>query len=117
LRFESRELKPYAQPITKTDLRIGSTYFFLNFDDPEMLYPNLQAVVFLGRDLEEGDQGPVYFQDLSSYSAGVRYPDAAEVGSAAVFSGSENELGHVFEFEHALDQLLACSLRRRTARV
>lgn len=46
---------------------------------------------------------------------GVRY-DSVTADDAAVFEcGSEKELGHVFDYEHALNQLLACSLRRKNA--
>jgi hypothetical protein len=113
LRFESRELKPYAEPISKSDLKEGATYFFLNCEDEEMLIPVLQPVVFLGRNLEPGDQGRAYFQDLSSHKAGVRYGGKPDGEVASFFTGSEDELGHVFQFEKALDQLLVCSLRRK----
>jgi hypothetical protein len=113
MRFEARELKPYGEPISKNDLKEGAVYFFLNFEDDKKLIPRLQPVVYGGRNLEPGDDALVYFQDLSSHRVGVRY-SAEEVGPGATFfCGSENELGHVFRYEQALDSLLACSLRRR----
>lgn len=113
VRFEERSLKPYAEPVTADDLTEGEVYFSVNFADDEMLFPTMEAVVFVGRDIEVGDIGQVYFQDIDSWRAGVRY--GAETGKArATFtSGSGREVNHIFEYEHALDELLRCSLRRR----
>jgi hypothetical protein len=78
-----------------------------------MLIPTLEPVVFVGRNLDPEDKGRVYFQDIYSYRQGVRYDSATNGDEATFYSGSENETGHVFEYERALDQLLVCSLRRR----
>ena len=113
--FEGRELKSYAEPITSDELREGEIYFFVNFVDESLLIPTMTTVVFVGRNLEEGDENQVYFQDIESYMSGVRYDTAAADNPAVFECGAENELGHVFDYEHALDQLLACSLRRKRA--
>ena len=125
VRFKERDVPPYGEPVGSGDLKEGEVYFALQYEDDEMLYPVLEPWIFVGRDLHPGDAGQVYFQDLQSYRAGVRYP-AAEVWeiavpnsmdppdeTAATFQRSaENELGHVFTYEKALDRLLACSIRR-----
>jgi hypothetical protein len=111
--FEQREIKPYAEPISARDLQEGTIYFFLNFVDDDMLLPTLEPVVFIGRNLEKDDEGQAYFQDVDSFQRGIRYDSIDESDSTAFYSGSENELGHVFEYERALDALLACSLRRQ----
>jgi hypothetical protein len=114
--FEPRELKPYAEPVSEGELKVGSVYFFVNFVDEEMLIPTMESVVYVGRNLEVGDVDQVYFQDIGSFNRGVRY-DKADEGDDAVFSsGSKKELGHVFEFEQALDVLLTCSIRRKKSR-
>jgi hypothetical protein len=115
MRFE-RELKPYAEPVSAPQLKEGAIYFFVNFVDGELLIPMMEPVVFVGRNFEPGDEGRVYFQDVYSYREGIRYdmPEpASEESSAEFHTGSEDELGHVFEYEQALDVLIACSLRRR----
>lgn len=113
IRFEARELKPYAEPVSSSELKEGSVYFFVNYVDDDMLIPNMETVVFVGRNLEANDIGLVYFQDIDSYRAGVRY-DSTDKDESAVFQcGSET--GHVFEFEKALEQLMMCSLRRKKA--
>jgi hypothetical protein len=112
-RFEARELKPYAEPISADELHEGSIYFLVNFVDEEMLIPTMHTVVYIGENLEPGDHDQVYFQDIESYERGVRYRDGGDGDYALVQSGSKNELGHVFTFEHALDVLLSCSLKRR----
>jgi hypothetical protein len=111
MRFEAREVRPHSMPVAASELQEGSVYFFLDYEDPELLVPKLQPVVFIGRDLRAGDVECAYFQDVASHRRGCRFP--AEDGSGATyFCGSLNELGHAFNFEQALDSLLACSLRR-----
>ena len=112
-RFEGREIKSYAEPISANELREGSIYFFVNFVDDEMLIPTMQTVVYVGENFEPGDNDQVYFQDIESFNRGVTYTSEPD-GDVAVFqTGSKHELGHVFDFEHALDVLLACSIRRQ----
>lgn len=111
--FEARELKSYAEPVSKEDLEEGTVYFFVNFVDEQLLIPTLEPVVYVGRNLEPEDVDQVYFQDVVSFINDVRYNTASDGDDAVFQTGSENELGHVFEYEHALDQLLACALRRK----
>ena len=113
MRFESRELKPYAEPISDAELVEGRVYFFVNFVDDAMLIPVMIPQVFVGMNLEKGDIKQVYFQDIDSYNSGVRYHSAKGRENAVFESGSKNEIGHIFDYEHALEVLMACSLRRR----
>jgi carboxypeptidase family protein len=106
LRFE-RELKTYAEPISADELKKGSIYFFVNFVDEEMLIPTMDTVVYIGENLELGDEDRVYFQDIDSFNRGVRYDGEGDGEHALFQTGSKHEIGHVFNFEHALDQLLA----------
>jgi hypothetical protein len=112
MKFESRNLKRYAEPISHELLEVGEVYFALRFVDEETLVPILEPIVFIGRNLARGDTDRVYFQDAVSYRDGVRYgPSAAEKG--AEFSTGSTKA--IFTYEKALDLLLACSLRRRGA--
>lgn len=113
MRFEERELKIYSEPISASELIEGSVYFFVNFVDEEMLLPTMEPFIFVGKDLDEDDVGRVYFQDVDSYRQGVRYDSTSDDNLATFYSGSEKELGHIFEYERALDVLMVCSLRRR----
>lgn len=115
MRFEERELKPHAEPISALDLKEGVVYFSVNFIDDEMLFPVMEPLVFVGRDLEPGDAGAVYFQDMDSYRKGVRYGKAAETDYANFITGSEKDVHHFFEYERALETLMWCSVRRRKA--
>ena len=112
MHFE-REVKSHAEPVSTEDLKEGAIYFFVNFVDGELLIPTVEPVVFVGRNLEPGEVGRVYFQDIYSYREGTRYDTTNEDHPAEFQTGSEDELGHVFEYEQALDVLIACSLRRR----
>jgi hypothetical protein len=113
IRFEARELRPYAQAIGEDDLRVGVVYFFLHYCGERSLDPKLEPVVFIGRDLSVEDDGMVYFQDADSYFRGARFGTETEAQGAQYYFGSRRELGHVFEFERALEELMRCSLRRR----
>lgn len=113
MRFEARELKPYAEPVSPEELREGEMYFAVFFLDDDAMVPVLAPRVFIGRDLETGDQGEIYFQDFDSYKRGVRFESASEKDDDAVFEkGAER---HIFEYERALDVLMSCALRRRKA--
>ena len=129
LHFGARDIPPYAEPVRASDLEVGHVYFSLTYADDNLCCPTLQPIVFIGRDLEAGDRGRVYFQDASSYLSGHRYGDmsADEPGPVSerpsvpsniveFSSGSENETNHVFEFDKALNLLLGCSLRRADRR-
>lgn len=114
MHFDQQELKPYAEPVSAINLKQGSVYFFLNYIDDGMLFPTLEPMVFVGKDLESGDIEQVYFQDAESYQQGIRH-DSAGDGNARFFSGAEKDTNHIFEYEFALDELIRCSLRRKQA--
>lgn len=77
MRFEERELKRYAEPVPPEELKDGETYFAVLFLDDDGLVPTLEPLVFIGRDLEPGDEGKLYFQDYGSYRGGVRFETAS----------------------------------------
>jgi hypothetical protein len=116
MHFKGRELKPHAEPISAAELEPGEVYFSLYFIDDDMLIPILEPVVFIGKDLEPGDADQVYFQDIDSYRRGVCYTATPDGEHATFFAGPENELQHIFDYEHALEVLMACSLRRSSLR-
>ncbi|NJL27369.1 MAG: hypothetical protein HC897_05480 [Thermoanaerobaculia bacterium] len=113
MRFEGREIKPYAVPVSALDLKEGAIYFSLTYFDDDMFIPILEPLFFVGRNLEPGDVGQVYFQDVYSYKDGIRYDSEPGEYEADFYAGSEDELQHMFEFENALELLLKCSLRRQ----
>ena len=114
-RFEERELNPESEPVRIGDLAEGAVYFFVEYVDDERLIPVLDTVVFIGRNLEAGDAGKVYFQDALSYDEGVGYGEPDNPDWAAFYIESENELRNLFEFEQAIEELMRCSVRRKTA--
>jgi hypothetical protein len=113
MHFEERELKPYAEPVLVTELKEGSVYFSVTFVDDNMLIPAMETIVFVGRALNKNDTDGIYFQDVDSYRRGVRYNSATDDDHATFFKCSEDELNNIFEFEHALEVLMRCSLRLR----
>jgi hypothetical protein len=115
LRFEGRDLKPYSEYVQPSGLVEGEIYFAVHFLDDQMLVPELDPVVFIGRNLERGDCERLYFQDAASYMSGIRYGNSgehADDGQTKIHVVEENA-PFVFDFERALDVLLRCSLKRQ----
>jgi hypothetical protein len=113
MRFEERELKPYALPVTANVLKEGEVYFSIQFADEDMVIPIMETWVFAGKRLDPADtEDFLYFQDVESYLQGIR--DASATDENATFQvATEESTNHIFEYEHALDQLMKCPLRRR----
>ena len=111
LRFEARELRPYAEPAPAAELAEGEVYFSVRYVDEDMLIPTMDTLVFIGKDLGQGDAGKLYFQDVDSYLQGVRFATASD-DDGALFTTESVDKPWIFQFEQALDLLLKCSLRR-----
>lgn len=111
MRFE-RELPTYAEPVRATDLEVGETYFTVQYLDEDLLFPVVETLILTHR--KQGEDGNTVFgsQDLRSYRAGIRQgpPDAE---SAIFYSQPEKYLNHIFDYEHAVDELIRCMGRRR----
>lgn len=117
MKFEERELKPYAEPVEVGELVPGKVYFSVTFLDEEMLIPKLEPLVFLGMNLEPGDSGKVWFQDFESHASGTKLDSSTEDEPGAFFCGDEHQTGHIFTFERALDVLMVCALKRRKLKI
>ena len=113
--FEIGDLR-YDESVRDSELREGEIYYQVTYLDDLTLVPVLQPYVFIGRDLSEGDEQQLYFQDATSYAAGIRFETAldggVDIGNAYIISGSPGDV-HVMEFEAALKALIKCELRRR----
>jgi hypothetical protein len=118
MRFEERELKPYATFVLAKDLKEGTVYFAVQYLDDKLLLPMMRPVVFIGRNLEMGDIGRFYFQDAESYRRGLRR-DLPDCDTDARFEsfpeGKAGDVSTIYEYEHALDDLMRCALKRRKA--
>jgi hypothetical protein len=88
------------------------TYFKVHYLDPQLLVPELEACVFIGRDLNAGDSGKLYFQDWHSYMRGTRYQTDDVDPEAYVEILLEEQSSGVYRYERALDRLLCCSVER-----
>lgn len=112
MHFPGRELKPYAEPVTPEQLVVGDVYFSVQYEDKEALAPMMEALVFLGNDLQPGRDGVGhYFQDVGSFLAGVPYGTEA-YPVARYYMQASGQVNHIFVFDNALNELLKCSLRR-----
>ena len=114
MRFESRELKPFSEPVCAEDLVAFETYFAVQFLDAQMLVPTVEPLIYLGVNLLREDRGVRYFQDAESFRAGVRFglPNAKEGRFSAQ---PDDQLKHVFTFSKALEVLMSCELRRNAS--
>ena len=128
IRFESRDITPWTQHPRAADLVVGNIYFRVQFQDQDMVVPQLFAWIFLGRDLHTDCPG-LFFQDTDSYFSGVRFvvadlPSMATSPDTMIVSWERDgawlecepprEFARVQEYDQALDSLLLCSIRRRT---
>jgi hypothetical protein len=109
MRFEGRELKEYAEPVLPDQLQEGRVYFSVVFLDEDGLVPIMEPRVFIGPKAElEGDEH--WFQDFASYRRGIRI-DSPNADEEATFTTGAGR--YIFEYDRALDVLLACALRRQ----
>ena len=114
MRFEERELKPFAEPVPVSKLMQGSVYFLVSYIDDQLLMPTVKPLVYIGENLDAGNVGHIsYFQEVPSYRQGIRRDSPSKVGVATFFTASEGKMPPIFEYENALDELLRCALRRR----
>jgi hypothetical protein len=61
--------RPIVSNISPEELVLKSIYFMLTFFDGDLLIPDVETVVYLGRDIfEEGDEFH-YFEYFQQYSA------------------------------------------------
>jgi hypothetical protein len=129
MRFEGRELKPYIEGVKAVDLVVGRPYFRIGFIDEDMVIPDLEALVFIGRNLHPEGPG-LYFQDAASFLAGERFDPTGirslpqvggedhgwftlEMGDAWIDVYPEREAAGVRDFDQALECLMHCALRYR----
>jgi hypothetical protein len=113
IKFESRELQPFSQPVSPDQLNVGDHYFSVTFADAGMTIPLIETLVFIGRDLDPGDGHKLHFQDVESYREGKRLETAQEGDGARFFACSPSDCGAIFDFERALEELMRCAIRRR----
>jgi hypothetical protein len=114
VRFEAREIPEFAEYVTPSELTIGETYFSVQYADENLLTPKLSAYVFLGRDLRQRDAGKLYFQDYASYMQGFRFDVPHPDRDIEIQCFLESQYSGVYDYEHALNELMKCSLRRST---
>ena len=112
MQFEARAVPVYAEHCPSSELQVGETYFKGHYLDPQLLVPELEACIFIGRDLNAGDSGKLYFQDWDSYMRGTRYQTEEVDPEAYGELFCEEQSSGVYRYERALDRLLYCSIQR-----
>lgn len=113
MQFEEHDLKSYAEPVSASLLNVGEAYFSVQYVDEQMLIPIVETWIFAGRKLSpEDSENHLYFQDVESYLQGIRYGSATPE-NATFQVALEKNTNHIFDYEHALEELMRCSLRRK----
>jgi hypothetical protein len=113
LLFESRDLPPNPEPLPTRSLVKGHTYFLLEYLDEGQLTPLMDTVVFIGRNLG-GEENKLYFQDRTSSEEGIAYDSPDLPDWATVRIDPEETSTHIFDLQGALEELMRCSLRRKS---
>jgi len=113
MRFEAKELKPYAVPVQTDQLKAGEIYFSVQFVDEEMLIPIMEPLIYLGKNLKNREGELLYFQSVESYARGIRIQSAGEDERSLFQIANPELINHIFEFERGLDVLLSCALKRQ----
>jgi len=110
-----RDLPSYAEPVAADNLREGEVYFSVQYADEALLVPIVETLVFTGVEKDEGGLSICHFQDLTSHQQGIKRGSPEAEGALFYFQPT-NQLGHIFEYQFGLDELIRCSLRRQKAR-
>lgn len=111
--FPATELPPYGEPVSPDEMQPGRVYFALQYQDPDLLVPNVYPLIFLGHDLDGDRRNMRFFQDFDSYRAGLRYESRSEGDRESFQVYGPDEGKHIFDYEHALRSLMRCALTRR----
>ena len=88
MRFEARELKPYAEPVSANELKLGREYFSVSFVDGEWCIPIIDTLIFTGKTHE----GLLRFQDVVSYRQGVPPDEDTAEGHATFYQCTEDQM-------------------------
>jgi hypothetical protein len=113
MRIKGREIAGYAEPVEFEKLVKGEVYFALQFADEQLLIPNLEALIFLGRNLaEQSAEDLFFFQNFESYRNGLRFESVTTDERSYFYVLRKNGMNHIFEYGKALDLLLECGVRR-----
>ena len=94
----------YAEPVLAAELLAGEVYFVVNSGEERLFIPFVNPLVFIGRNLEEGDTDSLYFQSFESYAAGVHLHPMVTIWPMCFTCAGFN---HIFEYGKALDRLMA----------
>lgn len=106
--FHDPDVPTRSEPIRPDQLKTGEVYWAITFVDQAMRIPSLEPRVFIGRDLEKGDRGLLYFQDAQSYLNG-----AGTETDGHIVTVDEAAATYLFDFDSALERLRQCQQRRK----
>jgi len=111
--FEGRELTNSAIPVKAEELVLGEFYYHVTFFGSGLLIPNMDTLVYVGKDVIPHEPGLFYFQDAESYANGLRIDSEDNKEGIILSRFDENSLNGIFDFDRALESLMRCSLLRQ----
>jgi hypothetical protein len=95
-----------------SNLASGSIYFTIDYCDEELLYPHVQAYVYLGADLlgSGTKQGKHFFQTTDSYReagnwAAMSNEERSRLGPEVVISCDDEDIGLISDVDELIDEL------------
>lgn len=114
--FEGREITPYQNSVSAATLKEGDVCYTVGFNDDIVL---INTLYFIGKNLEPDDpqdEEMLYFQDSTSYFAGIRYHDNdnndASYLPATFQRQPASTLSGIYNLESALQILMYCFLKQ-----
>ena len=109
---EFEKVKPYSTPVLAERLVRGSAYYILSYFDDDLTIPEIRTIVYIGKNVDDVEDGMFYFQNFESYFRLGSYPNHRH-GDGEVFRFPETGLATVFELPEVVNSLKSCIRRSR----
>jgi hypothetical protein len=95
------------------EYKIGNLYFMVSYEDKELLYPTIDSVIYVGKNLAQncGEDDCWYFQDTSSYALCGAFPNDEE-GEGEIYALPKDGLYRILDLDGMTEELQICISRR-----
>lgn len=94
----------------------GHLYFMYAYDDENLRVPSIESLVFVGKNLEKGEDETWYFQDALSYELLGSYPEFTKnvnkKGNVTIHTFSDVDVHRIKDLKGLMEELKECLLRR-----
>lgn len=97
--------------VSTKKLTIGNFYFSVCYLDDECVVPEIESLIYIGRNLGGEQDGSLYFQDAQSFVRVGAFPNTSSADVRVTVTGTEPP-PNLFELDGMVDELTRCLLRR-----